>query len=64
VQQCYREEGVNHYQNCREARAAARMLGDTPPLPVACSSHPFAQHVNAYLDCIKDSVGLHRINWN
>ena len=23
VQQCYRKEGVNHYQNCKEARAFA-----------------------------------------
>jgi hypothetical protein len=22
VQQCYRTEGVNHYQNCREVRAS------------------------------------------
>ena len=70
VQQCYRKEGVNHYENCREvcnaAPCATRVSGERgfwrARLLTPCRAARPSQHVNAYLDCIKD-VGLSRINW-
>jgi hypothetical protein len=65
VQQCYRKEGVNHYQNCREVRPTVARRSAAPGAltspPAAAVGRP-AQHVNAYLECVKD-VGISRINW-